>query len=182
MAVKDAEESAPELIKSKIRDIADFPREGIVFKDITTVLRDPVAFKHAVDLLARHFEKQKINYIAGIEARGFIFGSALAYKLGIGFIPIRKPGKLPSKTARISYDLEYGTDSLEIHVDAVEPGKRVLIIDDLLATGGTAEAAIKLVKKIGGIIVGIGFVVELEFLKGREKLPEDCKITRLISF
>ena len=107
MAVKDAEESAPELIKSKIRDIADFPREGIVFKDITTVLRDPVAFKHAVDLLARHFEKQKINYIAGIEARGFIFGSALAYKLGIGFIPIRKPGKLPSKTARISYDLEY---------------------------------------------------------------------------
>ncbi|KKW02264.1 MAG: Adenine phosphoribosyltransferase [Parcubacteria group bacterium GW2011_GWA2_48_9] len=148
MAVKDAEESAPELIKSKIRDIADFPREGIVFKDITTVLRDPVAFKHAVDLLARHFEKQKINYIAGIEARGFIFGSALAYKLGIGFIPIRKPGKLPSKTARISYDLEYGTDSLEIHVDAVEPGKRVLIVDDLLATGGTAEAAIKLVKKI----------------------------------
>lgn len=182
MAVKDAEESAPELIKSKIRDIADFPREGIVFKDITTVLRDPVAFKHAVDLLARHFEKQKINYIAGIEARGFIFGSALAYKLGIGFIPIRKPGKLPSKTARISYDLEYGTDSLEIHVDAVEPGKRVLIVDDLLATGGTAEAAIKLVKKIGGVIVGIAFVVELEFLKGREKLPEDCKITRLISF
>lgn len=182
MAVKDAEESAPELIKSKIRDIADFPREGIVFKDITTVLRDPVAFKHAVDLLAKHFEKQKINYIAGIEARGFIFGSALAYKLGIGFIPIRKPGKLPSKTARISYDLEYGTDSLEIHVDAVEPGKRVLIVDDLLATGGTAEAAIKLVKKIGGVIVGIAFVVELEFLKGREKLPEDCKITRLISF
>jgi len=182
VAVKDAEESAPELIKSKIRDIADFPREGIVFKDITTVLRDPVAFKHAVDLLARHFEKQKINYIAGIEARGFIFGSALAYKLGIGFIPIRKPGKLPSKTARISYDLEYGTDSLEIHVDAVEPGKRVLIVDDLLATGGTAEAAIKLVKKIGGVIVGIAFVVELEFLKGREKLPEDCKITRLISF
>lgn len=182
MAVKDAEESAPELIKSKIRDIADFPREGIVFKDITTVLRDPIAFKHAVDLLARHFEKQKINYIAGIEARGFIFGSALAYKLGIGFIPIRKPGKLPSKTARISYDLEYGTDSLEIHVDAVEPGKRVLIVDDLLATGGTAEAAIKLVKKIGGVIVGIAFVVELEFLKGREKLPEDCKITRLISF
>ncbi|OGI07299.1 MAG: adenine phosphoribosyltransferase [Candidatus Melainabacteria bacterium RIFCSPLOWO2_02_FULL_35_15] len=180
--MKDAEESAPELIKSKIRDIADFPREGIVFKDITTVLRDPVAFKHAVDLLARHFEKQKINYIAGIEARGFIFGSALAYKLGIGFIPIRKPGKLPSKTARISYDLEYGTDSLEIHVDAVEPGKRVLIVDDLLATGGTAEAAIKLVKKIGGVIVGIAFVVELEFLKGREKLPEDCKITRLISF
>ena len=172
----------PEFIKSKIRDIADFPREGIVFKDITTVLRDPMAFKHCIDLLAKHFEKQKIDYIAGIESRGFIFGSALAYKLGIGFIPIRKPGKLPSKTERVSYDLEYGKDSLEIHVDAIEPGKKVLIVDDLLATGGTAEAAIKLVKKIGGIITGIAFVVELEFLSGRKKLPEDCKITTLISF
>ena len=172
----------PELIKSKIRDVLDFPREGIVFKDITTVLRDPEAFKHSVDLLAEHFKKQKIDYIAGIEARGFIFGSALAYKLGVGFIPIRKPGKLPSKTERISYDLEYGKDSLEIHTDAVEPGKRVLIVDDLLATGGTAEAAIKLVKKIGGVIIGIAFVVELEFLEGRKKLPVDCKITRLISF
>ena len=182
MNVKDSDKKDPELIKSKIRDVADFPREGIVFKDITTVLRDHEAFKHSIDLLAKHFEKQKIDYIAGIEARGFIFGSALAYKLGIGFIPIRKPGKLPSKTERISYDLEYGKDSLEIHTDAVEPGKRVLIVDDLLATGGTAEAAIKLVKKIGGIIIGIAFVVELEFLNGRKKLPEDCKITRLISF
>lgn len=171
-----------ELIKSKIRDIKDFPREGIVFKDITTVLRDPEAFKHAVELLAEHYKKQKIDYIAGIEARGFIFGSALAYKMGIGFIPIRKPGKLPAKTERETYELEYGTDSLEIHTDAVEPGKRVLIVDDLLATGGTAEAALKLVKKIGGVIVGMAFVVELEFLKGREKLPDDCKITRLISF
>ncbi len=182
MIVEDAEKNAPEFIKSKIRDVIDFPREGIVFKDITTVLSDPIAFKHCVDLLAKHFEKQKIDYIAGIESRGFIFGSALAYKLQVGFIPIRKPGKLPSKTERVSYDLEYGKDSLEIHVDAVEPGKRVLIVDDLLATGGTAEAAIKLVKKIGGVIIGIAFVVELEFLKGREKLPEDCKITRLISF
>lgn len=180
MAEKDSDIS--ESIKSKIRDVPDFPREGIIFKDITTVLRDPQAFKKSVDLLAKHYEKQNIDYIAGIEARGFIFGSALAYKLGKGFIPIRKPGKLPAKTERMSYELEYGNDSLEIHIDAVEPGKRVLIIDDLLATGGTAEAAIKLVKKIGGIIVGIGFVVELEFLKGREKLPEDCKITRLISF
>lgn len=170
------------LIKSRIRDVPDFPREGIIFKDITTVLRDPQAFKKSVDLLAKHYEKQKIDFIAGIEARGFIFGSALAYRLSKGFIPIRKPGKLPSKTERMSYELEYGTDSLEIHVDAVEPGKRVLIVDDLLATGGTAEAAIKLVKKIGGVIVGIAFVVELEFLKGRDKLPEDCKITRLISF
>ena len=182
MTVREKDTKTPELIKSKIRDVIDFPREGIVFKDITTVLRDKDAFKHSVDLLGEHFEKQKIDYIAGIEARGFIYGSALAYKLGVGFIPIRKPGKLPSKTERISYELEYGTDSLEIHVDAVEPGKRVLIVDDLLATGGTAEAAIKLVKKIGGVIVGIAFVVELEFLKGREKLPEDCKITRLISF
>lgn len=171
-----------ELIKSRIRDVKDFPREGIVFKDITTVLRDAEAFKHAVDLLAEHYKKQKIDYIAGIEARGFIFGSAIAYRLGKGFIPIRKPGKLPSKTERMTYELEYGTDSLEIHVDAVEPGKNVLIVDDLLATGGTAEAAIKLVKKIGGVIVGIAFVVELEFLKGREKIPDDCKITRLINF
>ena len=182
MTVKEAEKQIPELIKSKIRDVADFPREGIVFKDITTVLRDPEAFRHSIDLLGKYYEKQKIDYIAGIEARGFIFGSALAYKLGRGFIPIRKPGKLPAKTERISYDLEYGKDSLEIHLDAVEPGKRVLIVDDLLATGGTAEAAIKLVKKIGGVIVGIAFVVELEFLKGRKKLPEDCKITTLISF
>ena len=171
-----------ELIKSKIRDIPDFPREGIIFKDITTVLRDPIAFKKAVELLAKHYEKQNIDYIAGIEARGFIFGSALAYKMNKGFIPIRKPGKLPAKTESMSYDLEYGKDSLEIHTDAVEPGKRVLIVDDLLATGGTAEAAIKLVKKIGGVITGIAFVVELEFLKGREKLPEDCMVTRLISF
>lgn len=178
----EIDKELPKLIKSKIRDIPDFPREGIIFKDITTVLRDPAAFKHAVDLLAKHYQKQKIDYIAGIEARGFIFGSALAYKMGIGFIPIRKPGKLPAKTETISYDLEYGKDSLEIHTDAVEPGKKVLIVDDLLATGGTAEAAIKLVKKIGGVIVGIAFVVELEFLKGREKLPSDCKITRLISF
>ena len=171
-----------DLIKSKIRDVPDFPREGILFKDITTVLQHPAAFKHCIDLLAQHFEKQKIDYIAGIESRGFIFGSALAYKMEKGFIPIRKPGKLPHKTERVSYELEYGTDSLEIHADAVEPGKRVLIVDDLLATGGTAEAALKLVKKIGGVVIGIAFVIELEFLKGREKLPEDCQITRLISF
>ena len=180
--MQEKDKETPELIKSKIRDIPDFPREGIIFKDITTVLRDPVAFKRSVDLLAKHYEKQRVEYVAGIEARGFIFGSALAYKLGVGFIPIRKPGKLPAKTERISYDLEYGKDSLEIHVDAVEPGKRVLIVDDLLATGGTADAAIKLVKKIGGVIVGIAFVVELEFLNGREKISEDCHITRLISF
>lgn len=180
--MSEIDKETPELIKSKIRDIPDFPREGILFKDITTVLRDHDAFKKAIDLLAKHYEKQQIDYIAGIEARGFIFGSALAYRMGKGFIPIRKPGKLPSKTESMSYDLEYGKDSLEIHTDAVEPGKKVLIVDDLLATGGTAEAAIKLVRKIGGVIMGIAFVVELEFLKGREKLPEDCKITRLISF
>ena len=176
------EKMTTELIKSKIRDIPDFPREGIIFKDITTVLKDPEAFKHAIDSLAKHYEKQKLDYIAGIEARGFIFGSALAYKMGIGFIPIRKPGKLPHKTETVSYDLEYGKDSLEIHCDAVEPGEKVLIVDDLLATGGTADAAIKLVKKIGGIVAGIAFVVELEFLEGRKKLPQDCNITRLITF
>ena len=182
MTVKEADQPKTEIIKSKIRDIPDFPREGIVFKDITTVLQDPEAFKHSVDLLVKHFEKQNIDYIAGIESRGFIFGSAIAYKMGTGFIPIRKPGKLPAKTERVSYDLEYGKDSLEIHTDAIPPGKRVLIVDDLLATGGTAEAAIKLVKKIGGVIVGIAFVVELEFLKGREKLPKDCYITTLVNF
>jgi len=180
--VKEIDKEIPKFLKSTIRDVADFPREGILFKDITTLLRDKEAFKHSVDLLSKHFEKQKIDYIAGIEARGFIVGSAVAYKLNVGFIPIRKPGKLPSKTERESYDLEYGKDSLEIHVDAIEPGKRVLVVDDLLATGGTAEAAVKLVKKLGGVIIGIAFIVELEFLKGREKLPEDCKITRLISF
>lgn len=180
--MKSVDKKLPDFIKSKIRDVPDFPREGIIFKDITTVLRDPEAFRHSVDLLARHFEKQKIDYIAGIEARGFIFGSALAYKLGVGFIPIRKPGKLPSKTLKVRYELEYSKDTLEIHKDAIEAGKRVLIVDDLLATGGTAEAAIKLVKKIGGVLIGIAFVVELEFLKGRKKLPENCKITRLISF
>jgi len=171
-----------EIIKSKIRDIPDFPREGIVFKDITNVLKDADAFKHAIDLLAKHFEKQHIDYIAGIEARGFIFGSALAYKMGKGFIPIRKPGKLPHKTEKITYDLEYGKDSLEIHLDAVEPGKKVLIVDDLLATGGTIDAAVKLVKKIGGEVMGVAFVIELEFLNGRKRLPEDCNITRLITF
>lgn len=180
--VKEKISKEAELIKSKIRDIPDFPREGILFKDITTVLRDPVTFKHSIDLLSKHFEKMQIDYIAGIEARGFIIGSALAYKLGIGFIPIRKPGKLPAKTEKISYELEYGTNTLEIHNDAVEAGKRVLVVDDLLATGGTAEAAIKLVKRIGGVVVGIAFIVELEFLKGRDKLPKDCKITKLISF
>lgn len=173
---------AAELIKSKIRDVPDFPKEGILFKDITTVLSDPTAFKKAIDLLADRYKDQDIDYIAGIEARGFIFGSALAYKLGKGFIPIRKPGKLPAKTEQVTYELEYGTDSLEIHSDAVEKGNKVLIVDDLLATGGTADAAVKLVQKIGGNVAGVAFVVELEFLKGREKLSDDCKISTLISF
>lgn len=176
------EKKVQELIKSRIRDIPDFPREGILFKDITTVLNHPEAFKNSINLLAERYKGQNIDYIAGIESRGFIFGSALAYKMNLGFIPIRKPGKLPAKTEKVSYELEYGTDSLEIHSDALDPGKKVLIVDDLLATGGTADAAVKLVRKIGGEVVGVAFVVELEFLKGREKLPEDCKINTLISF
>lgn len=159
-------------LKSIIRDIPDFPKEGIVFKDITTLLKDKEAFKKSVNLLANKFRHEKIDVVAGVEARGFIFGAALAYKLGTGFIPIRKKGKLPSKTRSITYALEYGTDTLEIHEDAIAPKQRVLIVDDLLATGGTIKATTDLIKKQGGEIAGIAFLVELRFLKGKEKLKD----------
>lgn len=174
--------SEQDFIKSKIRDIPDFPKKGILFKDITTVLNDSEAFRKSIDSIYELYKDQEIDYIAGIESRGFIFGSALAYKLGVGFIPIRKPGKLPAKTEKVIYELEYGTDSLEVHADAITNGNRVLVVDDLLATGGTADAAVKLIKKIGGEVIGLAFLVELEFLKGREKLPDECKISTIISF
>jgi adenine phosphoribosyltransferase len=159
-----------DLIKSSIRDIADFPKEGIIFKDITPLLKDPKAFKLAVDTFGEFFRGFKLDYVVGIESRGFIFSPALAYQLKVGFVPLRKKGKLPYQTEQIAYALEYGEAILEIHKDAIEPGSRVAIVDDLLATGGTAFAAAKLVEKLGGIVVSTAFVIELSFLKGREKL------------
>jgi len=159
-------------LKTYIRDIPGFPKEGIIFKDITTLLKDGARFKEAVDLIAAEFKDKKVDVVLSIEARGFIFGSAVAYKLGSGMAPIRKKGKLPYKTHKVSYELEYGSDTLEIHQDAFPKGARVLIVDDLLATGGTARAVADLVKKMGGEIVGLAFVVELLPLKGREKLKD----------
>lgn len=159
-------------LKKHIRDIPDFPKEGIIFKDITTLLKDKDAFKKSIDLLAKKFSKEKIDVVIGVEARGFIFGAALAYKLKAGFVPIRKKGKLPSKTKSVTYDLEYGTDVLEMHEDALSDKSRVLIVDDLLATGGTIQAAIELVKSQNAIISGVAFLVELRFLKGKNKLKD----------
>ncbi len=157
-------------LKDKIRDIPDFPKPGILFKDITTLLSDPRSYCRAVDLIAEQFIGKKIDLVVGIEARGFIMGAALAYKLGAGVILVRKPGKLPYKTHQTVYELEYGTDTLEIHQDAIQPHQRVIIADDLLATGGTMNAVLRLVEKMKGEIVGCAFLVELAFLKGREKL------------
>ena len=159
-------------LKNRIRDIPDFPKEGIIFKDITTLLKDAEAFKKSVNLLANKFKKERIDYVVGVEARGFIFGGALAYKLGAGFVPVRKKGKLPAKTRSITYELEYGNDVLEIHEDALEPNTRVLIVDDLLATGGTIKAVSELVKSQKATIAGAAFLVELKFLRGKEKLKD----------
>ncbi len=161
-----------DFLKQKIRDVPDFPKKGIVFKDITTLTRDPVAFKRAVDSLVARYRGKAIDCVVSVESRGFIFGSVLAHHLGAGFVPVRKPGKLPWKKIRMDYELEYGRDAVEIHEDAIEKGDRVLIVDDLLATGGTIKATADLVKKLGGEIVGLAFLIELGFLKGREKLKE----------
>jgi len=158
------------LIRRAIRDIPNFPKPGIVFKDITPLLSDGHLFGRTIDMLADRYRSQKIDAVLGIESRGFIIGSALAYKLGAGFCIVRKPGKLPYDTHRASYELEYGTDALEIHVDAMPASARVIIADDLIATGGTAAATAKLVSKLGGTVVECAFVIELSFLKGREKL------------
>jgi adenine phosphoribosyltransferase len=158
-------------LKALIREIPDYPKPGILFYDLTTLLKDKQGFRLLIGGLCQHYEGKKIDLVAGIEARGFIFAPALAYALGAGFIPVRKPKKLPSKTASVTYALEYGTDSLEIHVDAVRPGQVVLISDDLLATGGTAAAAVSLVRQLGGTVAGAAFAVELTFLNGRSKLP-----------
>lgn len=168
-------------LKKFIRDIPDFPKKGIVFKDITTLIKEPKAFKQVIDLLAKRFKQEKIKKIVCVESRGFIFASALAYKLGLGIIPVRKPGKLPYKTIKESYALEYSNDSLEMHIDAIKKGEKILIIDDLLATGGTVEACTRLIEKAGGKVVGVGCVIELEFLQGRRKL-DNYEVFSLIKY
>ena len=159
-----------EQLKSKIRHVPDFPKPGILFYDVTTLLRDPDAFRLAVDAMASPHYNRGIDLVVAIESRGFILGSAVADRIGAGFVPVRKPGKLPSDCVRATYDLEYGSDSLEVHRDAVQPGQRVLIVDDLLATGGTARATVDLVKQLGGVVDGVTLLIELLALNGRDRL------------
>ena len=161
-----------EPLKKLIREVPDFPKKGINFYDITTLLKDKTGFATLIDAFSEQYQGKKIDLVLGIEARGFIFGPALAYRLNAGFVPVRKPRKLPAPVARVTYDLEYGSDTLEIHMDAIKPGQRVVLVDDLLATGGTMEATVKLVKQLGGEIAGLGFAVELDFLKGRDRFAE----------
>lgn len=169
-------------VKNKIRSVENFPKPGIVFRDITTALKDAETLRAIVDYLCEQFSDIKIDYIAGIESRGFIIGMPMAYKLNAGFIPVRKPNKLPAATYSQEYALEYGTDKIEIHQDAIPEGANVLIADDLLATGGTAEAACKLIKKAGGNLVGIAFLIELEALNGREKLKDAPRIVSMLKY
>ncbi len=169
-------------VKSKIRSVKDFPKKGIIFRDITTALKDPETLKDMIDYLCDQFKDEKIDYIAGIESRGFIFGMPMAYKLNAGFVPIRKPNKLPAETISQEYQLEYGSDKIEVHTDAIEKGANVLIVDDLLATGGTAEAACKLIKKTGGNLIGIAFLIELEDLNGREKFDKNLKVISMLKY
>ena len=157
-------------LKKLIREVKDYPKPGILFYDLTTLLKDKQGFHTLIDRLCEHYQGHTVDVVAGIEARGFIFAPVLAYRLGAGFVPIRKPKKLPAETASVSYALEYGTDTLEIHEDAVKPGQRVIICDDLLATGGTASATAKLIQQLGGTVEGAAFAVELTFLNGRKKL------------
>lgn len=159
-------------IKSLIRTIPHYPRQGIQFRDITTLLKDPVGFRMVIDALSQHYSGKEIDKIAGVEARGFIIGAALAYKLGVGFVPIRKSGKLPAQTVGHDYALEYGADRVEIHVDAVDKDEQILLVDDLIATGGTAEASIALLEKLGGVIMGCAFVIDLPDLGGSKRLME----------
>jgi len=168
-------------LKTIIRNIPDFPKKGIVFRDITPLIGDKNTFKSVIDKLAKRYRDKKIDYIVSVESRGFIFGGALSYLLGCGLVPVRKKGKLPYETYEVTYDLEYGKDTLEIHKDAFEKGEKVLILDDLLATGGTTCAAIDLVKRLGGEVVEAAFVIELEFLKGREKI-KDVPVFSLVKY
>jgi adenine phosphoribosyltransferase len=169
------------LLRARVRDVPDFPRPGILFRDLTPLMGDGAAMREAVDLLSEAVVRHRPELIVAIESRGFIFGAPVAASLGIGFVPVRKPGKLPHKTRQRSYDLEYGTDALEMHADAVVQGARVVIIDDLLATGGTAAATIELVREIGGKVIGAAFVVELELLRGRKRLG-DVAVDALLKY
>src|SRR3974390_996726 len=167
MPAKAALDCSP--LKKLIREIPDFPKPGILFYDITTLLKDKAGFATLIDALSEHYISGDVDLVLGMEARGFIFGPALAYRLNAGFVPVRKPGKLPAEAVKISYNLEYGSNTLEVHKDAVQPGQRVLIVDDLLATGGTAAATVSLARLLGADVVGAAFVVELDFLQGRAK-------------
>ena len=173
-----------ETIKKAIREVPDFPKPGINFKDITTLLNNPEAFKGTLDLLENHYKGKEIDFIVGLESRGFIFGCPIADRLGAAFVPIRKPGKLPGAVESVTYDLEYGSDTLQIHKDAFASSsrKKVLIIDDLLATGGSAAATVELIKKAGGTPIGAAFVIELDFLKGKDKLPKGFEIYSLVHY
>ena len=171
-----------EEIKKHIRDVPNFPKEGILFKDITTALKDAACFRQIIDAFYKAFKDKKIDKIAGVESRGYLIGSALAYKLGCGLVLLRKPGKLPSQVIREDYDLEYGRAALEIHTDSIEPGERVLIVDDLLATGGTGQAACKLVQRLGGKVVATTFLIELKALQGRKALEEYGETVSIITY
>jgi adenine phosphoribosyltransferase len=170
-----------ETLRAKIREIPDFPKPGILFYDITTVLKDAAAYKDAIDLMLEPYRDERVDLVVGMESRGFIFSAPMAYQLGTGFVPVRKLGKLPAETITVEYALEYGSNTLEIHRDAITPGQRVLIVDDLLATGGTVRGTIDLVERLKGEVVGLGFLVELDFLKGRERL-EGRKVTSVIQY
>ncbi len=170
-----------EPLKALIRTVPDFPKPGILFYDITTLLKEPAGLAQLIDAFAVHYMGKAIDVVVGIEARGFIFGPALAYRLNAGFVPVRKPKKLPAEVVRVQYDLEYGTDTVEMHKDAVQPGQRVLIVDDLLATGGTMHATMQLVQQLGGEVVSLGFAIELDFLKGRAKFP-DVEVFSLLHY
>jgi adenine phosphoribosyltransferase len=170
-----------EPLKKLIREVSDFPKKGILFYDITTLLKDKKGFATLIDALAEHYLDKKIDLVLGMEARGFIFAPALAYRLDAGFVPVRKPGKLPAATTKYDYALEYGTNTLEIHQDAIKKGEHVIFVDDLLATGGTAEATTKLAESLGAKVEGLGFVVELDFLKGRDKL-RDYEVFSLLHY
>jgi adenine phosphoribosyltransferase len=173
---------AVQLVKDKIRNIKDFPIEGIIFRDITTAVKDKDAFREIINFLTDKFKNQGIDYVAVVESRGFVFGSALAYNIDAGCILVRKPGKLPAETISEEYALAYGTDKLEIHKDAIEPGKKVIVIDDLLATGGTVGATCKLLKKAGAEVKAAAFVIELQDLQGRKNLPQDIDVVSMITY
>lgn len=171
-----------EELKKKIREIPDYPKPGILFYDVTTLLKDADGLRTVIDILVQRYKGQNIQKVLGIEARGFILAPALAYHLGAGFVPVRKKGKLPSETLSASYELEYGTDTLEVHKDAIKPGERVVLIDDLIATGGTAAATAGMIKELGGNLVEIGFLIELSFLNGREKIPAEFPVFSILQY